>query len=57
MENNEGIRYRKGSTAEDRFSGKGYPGMIASAFVEPLLLYSFKAIHSGANAGTLSCTR
>lgn len=42
VENNEGIRYRKGSNAEYRFSGEAYLGSFASALVEPHLLYSFK---------------
>ncbi len=42
LENNEGIRYRKGYNAEYRFSGEAYLGSYASALVEPLLLYSFQ---------------
>ncbi len=38
--NNEGIRYRKGSNAEYRFSAEAYVGNFASALVEPFLLYS-----------------
>jgi hypothetical protein len=38
--NNEGIRYRKGSNAEYRFTGEAYVRNFASALVEPFLLYS-----------------
>lgn len=40
LENNEGVRYRKGSNAEYRFTGEAYVGNFASALVEPFLLYS-----------------
>lgn len=53
--NNEGIRYRKGSNAEYRFSGEAYLGRFASALIEPLLLYSFKdrTAHGRLNKGYL----
>jgi len=38
--NNEGIRYRKGSNAEQRFTGEAYVRNFASALVEPFFLYS-----------------
>ncbi len=40
--NNEGIRYRKGSNVEYRFSGEAYLGSFAAALIEPHLSYSFK---------------
>jgi hypothetical protein len=40
--NNEGIRYRKGSNAEYRFSSEAYLGSFAAVLLEPLLLHSFQ---------------
>lgn len=40
LENNEGVRYRRGSNAEYRFAGEVYVGNFATVLVEPLLLYS-----------------
>jgi hypothetical protein len=38
LENNEGIRYSRGSNYEIRFSSEAFAGDYASALVEPLLL-------------------
>ena len=55
LENNEGIRYRKGSNGEYRFSGEAYLGNFASALVEPYLLYSVqdRVVQAGLNKGYL----
>jgi hypothetical protein len=42
MENNDGVKYKKGSNVDVRLAGEAFGGRYFSALVEPMFLYSEK---------------